>query len=282
MYRFLLSRQWVVLTLLALVLIPVMVQLGFWQLHRHQDRVAHNELIAASLAAEPVPVTELTGVGRQPERDDLYRRVTATGAYDTGGEVVVRRRTAADDRSIGYFVLTPLVRADGSVLLVNRGWVPSGASQRTYPDVPPAPGGTVTVTGRLLPDETTDSTGITVRDGLPDRQVMLINSEQRAQALDRPVLGGFVELTATRPEPPAAQLAEQVPEPDHSGIGAHLAYAVQWWLFAAAVPVGWVVLLRREARDRRQQRATAAEARPGGDAPSGAPALAGSGSGQAD
>jgi cytochrome oxidase assembly protein ShyY1 len=31
-----------------------------------------------------------------------------------------------------------------------------------------------------------------------------------------------------------------------------MAYAVQWWLFAAAVPVGWVVLARREARDRAQ------------------------------
>ncbi|MGD9485180.1 SURF1 family protein [Streptomyces sp. TRM70308] len=280
MYRFLLSRQWVILTLLALVLIPVMVQLGFWQLHRHQDRVAHNELIAAGLAADPVPVTELTGTGRQPERDDLYRRVTATGVYDTDGEVVVRRRTAADGRSIGYFVLTPLVRPDGTALLVNRGWVPGGPDQRAFPDVPPAPEGTVTVTGRLRPDETSASTGITVRGELPDRQVMLVNSEQRAEALGRPVLGGYVELTETSPPPPKDRLAEQVPEPDHSGIGAHLAYAVQWWLFAAAVPVGWVVLVRREVRDRHA--ADRREARDaGGDAPGPDPALAASGGGAA-
>jgi cytochrome oxidase assembly protein ShyY1 len=30
------------------------------------------------------------------------------------------------------------------------------------------------------------------------------------------------------------------------------AYAIQWWLFSAAVPVGWFVLVRREARDRRE------------------------------
>lgn len=29
-----------------------------------------------------------------------------------------------------------------------------------------------------------------------------------------------------------------------------MAYAVQWWLFAAGVPVGWVILVRREKRDR--------------------------------
>ncbi|MDK1474258.1 SURF1 family protein [Streptomyces sp. 549] len=271
MYRFLLTRQWVILTLLALVLMPTMVQLGFWQLHRHEARVAHNNIVAASLAADPVPVQELTEPGREVSEDDKYRSVTATGSYDTDHEVVVRRRTAADGRQIGFFVLTPLVRGDGSVLLVNRGWVPAGADQLSFPDVPEAPGGQVTVTGRLLPDETTERSGIKVREGMPDRQVMLINSAQQEKLLDRPVLGGFVELTATSPEPAESQLAEQVPAPDHSGIGAHMAYAVQWWLFVAAVPVGWVILVRRELRDR---------AAAGDDGPR--EALAGAASGTAD
>ncbi|WP_461030249.1 SURF1 family cytochrome oxidase biogenesis protein [Streptomyces sparsus] len=271
MYRFLLTRQWVILTLLALVLMPTMVELGFWQLHRHEARVAHNELVAESLAAEPVPADELTGPGEEVSEQDKYRPVTATGSYDRSNEVVVRRRTAADGRQIGYFVLTPLVRDDGSALLVNRGWVPAGADQTSYPEVPEAPTGEVTVTGRLLPDETTARSGIKDLGGLPDGQVMLINSAQQAERLDRPVLAGFVELTGTRPEPAEDQLAEQVPEPDHSGIGAHMAYAVQWWLFVAAVPVGWVVLVRRELRDR-------AAAEPGAPGP----ALAGAASGTAD
>lgn len=60
MYRFLLTRQWVILTLLVLVLIPTMVELGFWQLHRHQHRVAQNALITQNLEAKPVPVSRLT------------------------------------------------------------------------------------------------------------------------------------------------------------------------------------------------------------------------------
>ncbi len=289
-YRFLLSRQWVILTLLGLALMPVMVQLGFWQLHRHQDRVAHNELIADSLAADPVPVTELTGTERQPAAEDRFRRVTASGVYDTGHEVVVRRRTAADGREVGYFVLTPLIREDGTALLVNRGWVPGNGDQRTFPEVPDAPGGTVTLTGRLMRDETTEATGIKVREGLPDRQVMLINSADREKELGRPVLGGFVELTDTAPRPAPDELAQQVPEPDHSGIGAHLAYAVQWWLFTVAVPVGWVVLLRRELRDRRAAAAAGPTADGPGreapadrrDAPAGTPARTAAGAGTAD
>ncbi len=83
---------------------------------------------------------------------------------------------------------------------------------------------------------------------------MLINSEQQAELLGRQVLGGYLDLTA--PEP-SGGAPEPVPEPDHDSIGAHMAYAVQWWLFAAGVPVGWVVLVRRERRDRAEAEAAA-------------------------
>ncbi|MGW0122747.1 SURF1 family cytochrome oxidase biogenesis protein [Streptomyces sp. NPDC003327] len=246
MYRFLLTRQWVILTLVALVLIPVMVELGFWQFHRHERRVAQNALIADNLKGKPVPVEELTSPGHTVPRADYWRTVTATGTFDASHEVVVRRRTSADDR-IGVHVLTPLVLRDGRVVLVNRGWVPAAPDQRSFPAVPPAPGGEVTVTGRLKADETTGASGIKDLKGLPDRQVMLINSRQQTELIGREVLGGYLEQTA--PEP-AGDTPELIPEPDHDSIGAHMAYAVQWWLFAAGVPVGWLVLVRREKRDR--------------------------------
>ncbi|MEU9114270.1 SURF1 family protein [Streptomyces sp. NPDC048483] len=247
MYRFLLSRQWVILTLLGLVLIPVMIELGFWQLHRHEHKVAQNQLIADSLAAEPVPVTRLTVPGRALPRHDMWRTVTATGTYDTAHEVVVRQRTAADEQSIGYYVLTPLALEGGKDVLVNRGWISAGNDLTRFPDVPAAPRGKVTVTGRIMADETTAESGIKNTKGLPARQVMLINSTQMAKRLARPVLGGYIEQTAPRP---AGGSPEPVPEPDHDSIGPHMAYAIQWWLFAAAVPVGWVILVRRERRDR--------------------------------
>ncbi|MFB7373949.1 SURF1 family protein [Streptomyces sp. NPDC056222] len=264
MYRFLLSRQWVILTLIALALVPTMVELGFWQFHRHERRVAQNALIAENLQAKPLPIEELTSPGHTVPRADYWRRTTATGTFDTAHEVVVRRRTNADDRQ-GVMVLTPLVLKDGRVVLVNRGWVPAAPDQKAYPEVPPAPKGEVTVTGRLKADETTDASGIKDLRGLPDRQVMLINSAQQAELLGREVLGGYLEQTA--PEP-AGNTPELVPEPDHDSIGAHMAYAVQWWLFASGVPVGWVVLVRREKRDREAAADTDGDA----EAPEPAPA----------
>ncbi len=257
-YRFVLTRQWVCLTLVALALIPAMIKLGYWQFHRHEHRVAQNELIETSLRAQPVPVTGLTSPGHVVPRSDYWRTVTATGTYDSAHEVVVRMRTSDDDK-VGFHVLTPLVLADGRAVLVNRGWVPGGGDPRAYPAVPAPPAGEVTVTGRLKADETSGGSGIKDRKGLPDRQVMLINSTQQAESLGRPVLGGYLELTAPVPQDGGP---EPVGEPDHDSIGAHMAYAVQWWLFASAVPVGWIVLVRREKRDREEAAAAAAEREP--------------------
>ncbi|WP_307541837.1 SURF1 family protein [Streptomyces sp. V3I8] len=256
MYRFLLSRQWVILTLIMLALIPTMIELGFWQLHRHEHKVALNQVIADSLAAEPVPAESLTSPGRTVPHDDLYRRVTAKGVFDTADEVVVRRRTNSDE-AIGFHVLTPFVLEDGRVLLVNRGWIPADGAQSEFPKIPAPPKGETTVTGRLMADETTADSGIKDVRGLPDRMVMLINSEQRAKALGKEVLGGYIALTAPDPE---GGSPEQIAEPDHDDIGPHMAYAVQWWLFAAGVPVGFVVLVRRERRDRQEAAGTEAGA----------------------
>ncbi|WP_433548269.1 SURF1 family cytochrome oxidase biogenesis protein [Streptomyces sp. CA-294286] len=254
MYRFLLSRQWVFLTLFVLVLVPTMVELGFWQLHRHEHRVAQNQLIAGNLAAPPKPVGELTSPGHTVPRADYWRTATATGTFDTTHEVVVRRRTSRDDQ-VGFHVLTPLDLKGGGTVVVNRGWVPFGSDQQQFPHIPAPPRGEVTVTGRLKADETTSGSGIKDLAGLPPRHVMLINSEQQSKLLGRPVLGGYLELTKPAPSDGSP---ETIGVPDSESIGAHMAYAVQWWLFAASVPVGWVVLVRREKRERDEAAARAA------------------------
>ncbi|TDC72201.1 SURF1 family protein [Streptomyces hainanensis] len=262
MYRFLLSRQWVILTLITLLLIPTMVWLGFWQLHRHEQRVARNDLIAGSLEAPSVPMTDLSSVGGAPDPDDRYRAVTVTGVYDTDHQVVVRNRTNGDG-AVGYHVLTPIVAADGTAAVVNRGWIESGPDLTRTPEIPAPPTGEVTVTGRLMADETTDTTGIRERSGLPTGMVMMISSQERAAETGEPTLGGYLELTETSPEPAGQDGPAQpapLPEPDHTGIGAHLAYAFQWWIFAAGVPVGWFLLLRREIQDRRKEAAREAKA----------------------
>lgn len=255
-YRFLLSRQWVILTLVSLLLIPTMIRLGFWQMHRYDERTARNQLVSDALTAAAVPVETLTTPGHAVTRDERYRSVTATGSFDTEREVVVRRRVNADE-TVGFHVLTPFVLTDGKVLLVDRGWIPADApSQTSFPDVPAPPAGRITVTGRLMPDETTAASGIKDLKGLPDRQVMLINSEQEARRLGARVLGGYIAQTAPEPKGDSPEL---VGRPGSEDAALNYAYAIQWWLFSVGVPVGWVILVRRETRDRAQAAVREAE-----------------------
>lgn len=131
-----------------------------------------------------------------------WRTVTATGEYDTTHEFVVRQRYDSGGSSPGFFVVTPLRLADGQgEVLINRGWVPLGTDATSYPSVPPAPHGQVTVTGRLRADETTATSGIRDRGGLPERQYMLINTGQQARATGATILGGYLELASTSPDP---------------------------------------------------------------------------------
>jgi cytochrome oxidase assembly protein ShyY1 len=236
-YRFLLTRRWLGLAALMFGLAVVMVGLGNWQLSRFQQKSAINDRIDAAAVAAPVPVADVLAVGRAPGRGERYTRVTATGRYDTANEILARGRTI-DDR-VGFEVLTPLVLADGTALLVDRGWIPAGADALTIPDYPAAPGGEVTVTGAVrLPERQLGRVDRT--DGR--LQVRRINPAQLAGSLPYPVLGGYVSIDQDGLRPVSVE---------YEGTLQNGGYALQWWAFAALTLVGYVYLVRRQVRENR-------------------------------
>jgi cytochrome oxidase assembly protein ShyY1 len=246
-YRFLLRPRWVALTVLLVLAIPVFVLLGQWQHDRYERRHAANQLLERNLRSPAVDAAELTGRDRDLADQDRWRPVTATGRYDTSQELLVRNRS--QEGRPGFYVVTPLVLADGSALLVNRGWVRLGASATTRPDVPAPPPGDVRVSGRIRPPETERDSGIEERAGAPQGQVYRIDTALIGQRTPYPLNRAFVELVSQRPAPSAAPAP--VPEPEPATEWMNLAYFVQWHLFAALVPVGWVLLVRQEVRGRR-------------------------------
>jgi cytochrome oxidase assembly protein ShyY1 len=238
-YRFLLTRRWLGFAALMVGLAAVMVGLGNWQLDRYHQKVAINDRIDAAAAADPVPVTDVLDAGRAPAKAQRYTRVIATGRYDTGNEVLARGRTL--DGRVGFEVLTPLVLPGGEALLVNRGWVPSGADATATPAVAPAPTGSVTVTGAVrLPER---PIGRVERFG--DRlQVRRISPAQIATALPYPLLGGYVTTEQDGLTPVAVE---------YEGTLQNGGYALQWWAFAALTLVGFGYLARRHARESRAE-----------------------------
>jgi len=240
-YRFLLSRRWAGLLLVAILVAATCVALGRWQLHRLGDRHERNDLLERNLDSPPVPPQELVRVGRGPGDEDQYARIRATGRYDVGHQLLVRTRPL--DGQVGYYVLTPLVTQQGPAVLMVRGWVPDGPTAESLPDVPAPPAGTVTVTARLRPSELPSTTGTP-----PEGQVTRIDVSQIAGTLPYRVYGGYGEVTTEQPERRTTPTRLPPPEPSE---GPHLAYAVQWFLFAAMALGGYVVLARREEADRR-------------------------------
>ena len=188
-------------------------------------------------AADPVPVDDVLAAGDPVPASEQYRRVTAEGVYDTDKTVVVRYRTR--DGASGIDVVVPLVTADGTALLVDRGWLATDNSGTSPDDVPPPPSGTVTVTGWVRQDASGDSTHVS------DQSTRSISSTEIGQALGITTYGGFVDLDSEDPGPD--QALEKAELPDLSN-GPHFFYGLQWWFFGLLAIFGFFYLMYDEWR----------------------------------
>ena len=127
--------------------------------------------------------------GRAVAEDDEWRQVTATGDYDADDTVIVRYRTR--DGASGIDVVVPLVTADGTALLVDRGWMAADNEGAGPDDVPAPPSGEVTVDGWVRADADRRQhrrRPTTPRGRSPASEI--------GAAIGQEVYGGFVELDA--------------------------------------------------------------------------------------
>jgi surfeit locus 1 family protein len=103
----------------ALGALVVLLGLGTWQVERLRWKEAVIAERTSQLTAEPIAL---------PAADDWaawdFRRVEVAGVFDHDREQLFGASTHQGE--LGHHVLTPLRRDDGSVVLVDRGWVPAG------------------------------------------------------------------------------------------------------------------------------------------------------------
>lgn len=244
MYRFLLTPRWLAATALTVVAAVIMVMLGNWQLHRYHERAAINDRIDAADSTPAVPLTSVLvkptaagKLGEQPGKGKAWTKVTVTGRYDATHEIQARGRTV--DSKVGFEILTPLVLADGTAVLIDRGWVPSTTGDAISPPVAtPPPTGEVTVVGQLHLSESRPS-GIARRDGRIDTR--RISLPRLAGELPYPVYGAYVLVSD--PDPGYAKVSI-----DHEDSWQNGGYAIQWWLFAVMALVVFGLQIRKEAR----------------------------------
>jgi SURF1 family len=144
-------------------------------------------------------------------------------------------------------VVVPFRPADGGpLLLVDRGWIPNGASGARPDSVPAPPSGPVTVVARLRPTEPAED-----RSAPPGQEQSIDVPRITAPivaALGAPaVTRAYGVLASEDPQPSVAPTLLLRPDGD---LGPHLAYAVQWWAGALALYVLLVVYAFKEAARR--------------------------------
>ena len=243
MYRFLLTPRWVGGFALTVALAGMCVLAGSWQWERREQAVARNAAVEANYELAPVPFADvLAGELADGTLDDgaEWTPVVTRGTYLAEDTLLVRNRPLHGRP--GYRVLVPLRLAAGQTLLVDRGWVPTGATGQGPDAVPPPPAGDVEVVGRLRPSEPP------LDRGAPEGQLHRIDTDLVAGLLtgDGLVRGAYAVVDSEQPAAATAPVPLPRPMTDE---GPHLSYSLQWFVFAAGLFVAYGVLARRTARD---------------------------------
>lgn len=239
--------QKVFVLIAALLAVGVTLSAGFWQLRRADEKLARHDAI---VARDKLPALDNAALPCDAPgwAQAVQRQVVLRGHWMTRYTWLLDNR-AMDGRA-GFYVVTPLRLASSpcraQVLLVQRGWLPRNAQDRTL--VPPfdTPAGPIQLRGRLIPEPSrvfSLGTDTTSPSGSGPEIVQNVDLTAWPAQLGEPVLGGAVlQLQPEVIQPPAAassnpsvfSLLRDWPVLA-SDVGKHHAYAAQWFAMAALI-----------------------------------------------
>lgn len=232
--------------LLVMAAMATCVLLGFWQWHRHTDRVAQVALITTNLDTPTVPVAELIPPQGDLDPSDIWRSVTLRGEFIADSGVQLRNRPVADANASHALALFRTAEDPARVIVVDRGW------WRQTDVVDPAllatPQGETEIVIRLRAAEALDE-----RTAPAGEAYRVDPATVMATAVDGGALVGQDSVATsfygiqTLPSPENG--LGPLPDPDTS-LRSHLSYALQWWFFAALIPVAAVIIAKRAREER--------------------------------
>ena len=113
------SRVWMAVA--AVLLFCAFLWLGTWQVQRRAWKLDLIARVEQRVHAPAVPPPSPGEWSQVTAANSEYRHVQTTGAFLNDSETLVQALT---DWGAGFWVLTPLRLEDGTVVLVNRGFVP--------------------------------------------------------------------------------------------------------------------------------------------------------------
>lgn len=247
------NRQWWWTTVLVIVAMGVLVRLGFWQLDRLEQRRAYNADIIAKLALPPISLND------EQLPADLAtlknRQAEVRGTYDFSRQLALTQQRWMN--TPGFHLITPLVIDAGArsedihslgeerplAVLVDRGWLPArdlGQEKWSQYDL----GGPLSVTGYVRLSHTLPNVN-TGEQAVPAFRTEWYRVDIDAIEAQMP----YELLPVYLQQVPPADGNTSLPfrgelEPDLSD-GPHLSYAIQWFIFATILAVGYVYFVRK-------------------------------------
>jgi cytochrome oxidase assembly protein ShyY1 len=231
---------WSVLLTLAGVL--VFVRLGVWQLHRADDK---DELLRRYAAAASAPVQDFA-VATANTSENVYPRIRVQGHY-LAGRLYLLDNPKHDDMG-GVEVFAPFQPDHaGKLLLVDLGFLPGNGTGKT-PQLPPLPADQQTLQGLYEPPPgkgfEMGGDALAQQTQWPKTSVYL-DLDQVAADLHTALYPRVLALDA---DPSAIYVRVHTLDLSSMPPARHRAYAFQWFTFALAAVVIFVVLHRTRRR----------------------------------
>lgn len=249
------GRRWWLPTIFVIAGVIFLAWLGLWQLDRLEQRRAFNQYVAARWDQAPFDLTAGNLPGDIHELE--YRRVSLAGEFDYANQIVLKNQNL--NNMPGVNLVTPMRLTDGRAILVARGWVPYAESTPEFWAKFEEPAG-ATVVGMLQESQT--MAGAILPEG-PQTEWFRIDLEAIQRQMPYELLPVFVTQL---PEPGRAYTAlphREVPFTIEEG--NHFSYAIQWFMFAVILGVGYLQFIVYQER-RRERIAALGDAASGVDA----------------
>ncbi|MBK1788982.1 SURF1 family cytochrome oxidase biogenesis protein [Prauserella cavernicola] len=241
-WKLLLRPSWLALTAVVFIFaICCYTLLGPWQFDRHRERAAQNEAVSSSFGAQPQPLAAVLSENQTPLEDAEWQRVLIRGTYLPDDEVIARLRTVQGEPA--FEVLTPLQTTEGSVVLIDRGYLRPDDRTRV-PGYAAPPEGEVQLEARVRMDERDPGNRDAFADSSTDGELHAysVNSQVVGRATDLDIQPGYFQLEGGQPGVLGA-----LPLPQLQA-GPYLSYALQWIAFGTMALLGWLYFTVRELR----------------------------------
>ncbi len=227
-FNFRFTPSWFMIVLTAFF-VCFFIWLGFWQIHRGHEK---EQMLAAEQALAKTRPIKWEAGDKLPQQ---YQPVQLVGRYLTNIFLLDNQH---QQHEFGYNALSPLVLADGSVVMVDRGWILKDETSQSFANIP-IPKNIISLQGNayypaknqmILGQEYEKKDNNVIVIEIPNTELLSQLLQKKVHPfiirLDKNDAYGFVRQWPVISMPPQR----------------HFAYAVQWFAIAFVILIIFIAL----------------------------------------